>query len=643
MPRKKPIKIVTLDTETYNGLIGQLKRIAIFDGEKVTYDYTFASIEKEILTLSKKYEVHVYIHNLEFDARKMDTLFDKGKIDWKKSFLLNGKLTTIRTKNYTIHDSFRILPMGLAKLSKDFEVEHGKLDLWEEVKKTYPHIYVDIVDFLDRCHVDDELYLRYLGYDVQSLYEVIQKIIDISGLPIKDFVKKISTASLSRHLFKNGYKDIQFKQPLNSKTDYEILCQYNYKNDLDLEEFVRASYCGGRTEIFKPFLNHKGYHYDINSMYPYAMKEKEFPFGKPDYYDTPALAKETFESWLENHMGLGFIHAHVYVPMQHIPPLPVKMGKLVFPCGHIYGVWTYNELEYAILNCGVKIEEVFAVAHYRNTYPVFRNFITEFYKIKEQATKDKNESLRTFSKLIQNVGYGYTGMSRDDKIQLDSIDNLKKYSLEDVKFINEEMGYIEVQSEIKAEYIQVQVASYVTSYSRILLLDALRKADKVGNVYYCDTDSLVTDKPLPDELIHESRLGAWALEAEPVKALFLRPKVYAEVLENKTNLKFKGISKDTQKTLSYETYENLYQELIDGIKDFEIIEKNKTQLRSIMYMKKNDIDFDYYEVRDKKINLKTVEKRIINYEENWTAPHYFETLEHFKNFSFKRVKETVIF
>ena len=643
MPRKKPIKIVTLDTETYNGLIGQLKRIAIFDGEKVTYDYTFQSIEKELINLSKKYEIHVYIHNLEFDARKMDTLFDKGKVNWKKSFLINNKLATIKTKYYTIHDSLKILPMSLKKLSKDFEVEHGKLDLWDEVEKTYPQKYVDIVDYLDRCHVDDPLYLKYLGYDVRSLYEVIQKIITISGLPIKDFVKKVSTASLSRHLFKNGYNGIIFKQPLNTKTDYEILCQYNYKNDLDLEEFLRSSYCGGRTEIFKPMLDHNGFHYDINSMYPYAMKEKYFPVGRPDYYNTPSLAKETFDNWMNDHIGLGFIHAHVFIPMQHIPPLPVKMGKLVFPCGHVYGVWTYNELEYAIIHCGVKIEEVFAVAHYRNTYPVFRNFITEFYKIKEQATEDGNESLRTFSKLIQNVGYGYTGMSRDDKIQLDDISNIKRYDIDDIKFINEELGYIEVQSEIKAEYIQVQVASYVTSYSRLLLLDALRKANEVGNVYYCDTDSMVTDVPLPDYLIHKTRLGAWDLESEPVKALFLRPKVYAEVLENKTTLKFKGISKDTQKTLAYDDYENLYQELIEGIKEYEIIEKNKTQLRSIMYMKKNDIDFDYYEVRDKKINLKTVEKRVMNYKENYTEPHYFETLEHFKNFSFKRVKEVVCF
>ena len=644
MARKKPIKIVTLDTETYNGLLGKLKRIAIYDGENVIYDYTFLSIEKQLIKLSKKFNVHVYIHHLEFDVRKLEGLFDPNKIQWGKCFVINGKLATIKTKHYTMHDSLKLLPMSLAKLSKDFDVEHGKMDLWEEVQKTYPNQYNDLVDFLDRCHVDDELFLRYLGYDVISLYEILQKIMDVSGLTPDIFVKRISTASLSRYLFKNGFKGEQFKNPLNTTTDYEILTQYKWENNLELEEFIRFGYAGGRTEVFKPFLNHNGFHYDINSMYPYVMLF-EYPVGKPQYYNTPHMAKEIFTDWQKNKNGLGYIHAHVFIPDQDIPPLPVKMGKLVFPCGHVFGVWTYNELDYAITECGVQIQEVFAVCHFPNTYKVFKNFIEEFYQLKEQASIDKNESLRTFAKLVMNVGYGYTGMSREDKTKLGSIEDYEKGKFDDenILFINDELGYVEIESEIKAEYIQVQVAGYVTSYARIELLKALRMASEKGNVYYCDTDSIVTDSELPSELIHETRLGAWDCESKPLKALFLRPKVYAEVLEDRTNVKFKGVSKDTQKTLSYETYETLYRELIEGVKEYEVIEKNKTMLRSIMYMTKNDIDMDYFETRDKKINLNTVEKRAMYYGENETKPHYFSSLDEFKNFKFKRPKTEVAF
>lgn len=643
MAKRKPIKIITLDTETYNGLIGDIKRIAIFDGDNVTYGYNFLDIEPALLKLSRKFELHIYIHNLEFDARKIPEIFDKTRINWGKSFAINGKFATISCKKYTFHDSFKLLPMSLSKLSKDLEVEHGKLDLWEEVEKVYPGQYEDLVDFLDRCDKDDKLYLQYLGYDVMSLYEVIEKLIDISGIPVTDFVKRISTASLSRYLFKNGYKGKVFKAPLNATSDYEIMTQFNWVEDMETEEFLRATYCGGRTEVFKPYLDNSGYHYDINSLYPFEMLQHEYPVGRGEMYYTPALAKEVWENWLENKFGMGFIHAEVYIPPQHIPPLPVKMGKLVFPTGRVHGSWTFHELEYAVKECGVEVIEVFEVCLFKNTYPVFKNFILEFYQMKEQATIDKNESLRTFSKLIQNVGYGYTGMSRD-KTQIQAIEKLDDYDINQVKFINEELGYIEVDSDIKSEYIQVQIASYVTSFARLELLKALRLASQNGNVYYCDTDSIVTDTPLPAELIHDTKIGAWALEGTPVKGIFLKPKVYSEVLPGgKTEVKFKGVTRETQKEMDFETYENLLADLIEGTKDYKVIEKNRTLLRSIMYMQKNDIDFDYYEMRDKKINLNTIEKRDMNYNENFTKPLHFETLDDFINFDFKPVPKVVQF
>lgn len=634
MKKKKPVKIITLDTETYNGLIGDLKRIAIYDGNKITYGYKFTDIEPEIIKFHDGgFDVHVYIHNLEFDARKISEIFSPDRIIWEKSFIINNKFATIATKNYTIHDSFKILPMALAKLSKDFNVEHGKLSLWDEVQKVYPDEYTDIVDFLDRCDIDNELYLKYLGYDVMSLYEVIEVVLNLSHLSLHDFVKRISTASLSRFIFKNGYNGSQFKSEKSFKTDYDIMCSYKWHNDLETEEFIRCSYCGGRTEVFKPKLDEAGKHYDVNSLYPYVMSIHDFPIGSPEMFSESEIAQEMFENWMENHDGLGFVSCSVYIPYQHIPPLPVKMGKLTFPCGFVYGTWTYTELEYAIKNCGVEVITYREVCHFSRTFPVFKRFIDMMYQIKEKGTVEKNEALRSFGKLLMNVGYGYTGMNRD-KTQLRDIREKDKY--DEITFINDELGYIEVPADIKSEYIQVQVASYVTSYARLVLLDALLKADKLGEVYYCDTDSIVTNITFPDEIVDSKKLGFWDLESKPIKALFLRPKVYCEIMEEKTNVKFKGISKDTQKTLSYDDYEILFEELQTMKNDYKIIEKNKLMLRSVMYMINNDIDFSHYEMRNKRMNFKTIEKRVMNYNENYTKPHFFASEQEFENFNYNR-------
>lgn len=640
---KKPIKILTIDTETYNGLIGSLKRIASFDGGRVLYGYTFADIEPQLLEYSKTHEVHVYIHNLEFDARKIPELFDKERIVWKDCLAINGKLATIATKHYTIHDSFKLLPMSLSKLSKGFNVEHGKLDLWKAVQERYPNQYKDIVDFLDRCDKDNPLYLEYLGYDVMALYEVLEVLMEIAGLPQRDFVKRISTASLSRYLFQTGYKGQQFKGEFSNQTDYEKLCSYKWYYDLETEDFIRETYCGGRTEVFKPRLETKGFHYDVNSLYPHVMKNGgEYPIGKPDFTDRPALAEQMYRDWQEYGAGLGFVNCRVFIPNQPIPPLPVKMGKLTFPCGEVFGSWTYEELDYAEKNCGVQILEFYAAVHFKQTYPVFERFVECFYQLKEEGSRTKNEPLRTLAKLILNVGYGYTGMRRDDKTSLDSIENAHKH--ERITFMNEDTGYIEIPTEIKAEYIQVQVASYVTSRARLVLLKALRDiVNRGGNVYYCDTDSVVCDIPMNPDLVDPDRIGFWDLESTPERGLFLRPKVYTEIHEGDTLVKFKGVSRETQEQLDFNFYESMYSDLIDGEKEFLMVEKNRTTMRSIMYMQKEGLDFGYYETRDKKINYRTVEKRVMDYEGNQTHAHFFPTLKDFESFSYKPAKPTVIF
>lgn len=651
---KKPVKIITLDTETYNGLIGDLKRLAIYDGEQVFYGYKFADIEPKLIEYQKSgYDVHIYIHNLEFDLRKIPDILEPSRVVWEKSFVINGKIATLACKKYTVHDSFKILPKSLSSLSHDFNVEHGKLDLWEEVTRTYPGEYKDIVDFLDRCPVDDEIFLKYLGYDVISLYEVLQKLIDISGVGLRDFVGRISTSSLSRFLFKNGYKGEVFKDPLRSQTDYEIMCQYNWKQNPEVEEFIRASYCGGRTEVFKPRLNKKGFHYDVNSLYP-SQFDKEYPVGKPEYFNEPKLAKHYFEKWREDKEGLGFVSCSVFIPMQEIPPLPCKMGKLVFPCGHVYGTWTFEELEYSILHCGVEIIEYYEVCFFQQTFPVFKRFKDCFYQMKEKATEEGNESLRTLAKLILNVMYGYTGMTRDDKTQLRPYEDIEKY--DSVSFADSELGFIEIPADINADYIQVQIASYVTSRARLVLLDALREQARKGNVYYCDTDSIVCDTPMNPERVHHTKLGYWDLESEPEKAVFLRPKVYAELYPKNVNVKFKGVTRETQKSLNFEDYENLYNELETLEKDYIIVEKNRLTMRSIMYIEKEGIDIrdnrindkeagikTGYEIRDKKMNLRTVEKRQIDYKENNTSPWYFDTEQAFDSFSFNPPKREVQF
>lgn len=288
MPKAKEPKILTLDTETVD-LDGELKRIAIYDGERVYYGYTFPDVYPVIERYIKRgFKPEIYIHNLDFDARKIPEIFSPGNVVWARTKKIGTKYAKIVCRKYTIHDSYKILPFSLRKLSKDFDLTHGKLDLWEEVQKEYPGQYQDGVDFLNRCHPDNKLYLKYLGYDVISLYELLYKLMDVSGLDEKEFATILSTASLSRFLFKNGYKGMKFHTAGRKKSDFELLTsckawssekplQGSDLSYLECEYKMRLGFYGGRTEVFTPVLHERrgangereitGYHYDVNSLY----------------------------------------------------------------------------------------------------------------------------------------------------------------------------------------------------------------------------------------------------------------------------------------------------------------------------------------------------------------------------------------
>jgi hypothetical protein len=73
------------------------------------------------------------------------------------------------------------------------------------------------------------------------------------------------------------------------------------------------------------------------------------------------------------------------------------------------------------------------------------------------------------------------------------------------------------------------------------------KNDPNFKLYYSDTDSIVTNKPLPDNLVG-SALGKVKLEHVITKAVFLAPKVYALITEDgKEIMKVKGLKHDINK------------------------------------------------------------------------------------------------
>ena len=109
----------------------------------------------------------------------------------------------------------------------------------------------------------------------------------------------------------------------------------------------------------------------------------------------------------------------------------------------------------------------------------------------------------------------------------------------------------------------ISIALAVTAYARIHMSQF--KNNKDIRLFYTDTDSIISDKPLPDYFVDSTELGKMKLEHVVEKGIFLAPKLYCLKTNNKIITKTRGLSHNIQ--LNIEDFENLL------FKDSEIIKK----------------------------------------------------------------------
>lgn len=629
---QKPIKIFTLDTET-RGFFGEIFRVGIYDGQHYYAGDKFEDIENRLIKDKDNFDCHVYIHNLDFDLSKLaKNLLPTANFD--ESIFINNNVTVFKSNDITYHDSLKLLPSSLEKLSKDFGMdEEGKVDLSEHLKIKGYAIYNEngefnktksLNNYFMNVHPFEAELNEYLRADCTALHRIIMAIVEISGLELSSFVNSPTTASLAMKVFKEKYN-----------ADYKTITNTNYLGEWGefIESVIRQGYYGGRTEVFQPLLN-DGFHYDVNSLYPYVMKANEFPVGYYELYDT-IKAEYLYRGWKRTKQGAGFAWVKIYIPEDmHIPPLPKHEGeKLIFPVGKLSGVWTLHEIEMAE-RYGCKIEKIEQIIFFKNTKPVFKKFVNQFEELKNNSEGAK----KVFAKLIQNSLYGKFGMRRERDTLANHTDELELELAEKEKEIIESGEYkkvyrifyhpylkkkfIETPIISRADYIQPHIAAYVTSYARILLYESIMSQLEAGEVVaYCDTDSMATSGRLDEKLVDNKEYGKWKLEAEIEEAIFLQPKLYTEKdINGKLTIKAKGIPKEILSTFTYETYIEILNKIRAGETRIELFSDLEARKKFATMLKKGE-DFETPMILKKGLNLRAKQKRNMDYVNNTSTPH----------------------
>lgn len=448
----------------------------------------------------------IYAHNGgKFDFRFILDFLDNRGIK-KRLLIINGRVVKLKfryNKNrLEFRDSFSILPTSLARLTKDFNVEHQKLKM----------------DY--KLGIKDPNFDDYFANDLKGLYEVL----NLS----KSLLNKSTIAS-------------------NSLYDFITSSQIEtIKNEQIVEDRFRYGYFGGRTEVFK-MLGSDLYYYDVNSLYPYVML-KEYPYPIANNFSIVAgnFNPEKLSYWK--------IEAECPDDLL-IPVLPVKRedGELIFPKGRING-WYYSpEIKLAI-KMGYKIRFIQGYEFKKNGF-IFKEYIEKKYLEKKASKGAKRE----IAKLLMNSLYGKFGQRRDEqtyveisKNEFDRISNEHLY--ETIAIVGNSYYKIKEKQNFYSDFIHPEIAGLVTSYARTELYEWFLMAG-LENVYYCDTDSMIINKEIDAKFIG-SEIGQMKLEANIKEFVALAPKMYSYISKDdmEVRTRAKGFPYESIKAFSFNLF-----------------------------------------------------------------------------------------
>lgn len=309
-------------------------------------------------------------------------------------------------------------------------------------------------------------------------------------------------------------------------------------------EIEREGYYGGRVECFRiGTYTGEFYKTDVNSMYPYVMRNFTYPIKLASYRKKGTI--RNLRQLIKN--GFGVI-ARVKLKTDK-PNLPYRSKeKLIFPIGEFIATLPTPELEYCLkFNL---ITEVYENSIYYMDY-IFKDYIDYFYHKRLQAKAAGDDVRTNMYKLFLNSLYGKFGQKseswerigdeRPDKVQVLVVKNTD--GTKDIYKIFG--GSIFKRIEEKESFNSFcAIAAHVTSYARMLLTSYLETASR-KNVFYCDTDSIFTNSAgyknlLNAGFIDDKELGKLKLEETGTELEIYAPKDYSF----NHHIKIKGVKKD---------------------------------------------------------------------------------------------------
>jgi hypothetical protein len=620
--------IYTADIETLTKIDDKGRRyfeaysVAYYDGNnaKSYYVSDYNNWEEmmnkffnDLFSLNLK-NTDIYFHNLSgFDINfLLKPLLNiegvKSEIMLREDKFIQIKITYGKG-SFNLKDSLLLLPGSLMNLSKSFKIETPKeifpRKLFENETFSADFISKNVPDYnkyFNHSEVSLDDYKKYsesFKGKVWSLKTETLKYVDIDCISLHQILIKFGNIIYNRWGI-----DIKHTPTLPALCLKIYRAKYMPKNTIPIitgipYRDIKQSYTGGSTDMYIPY-GENIFCYDINSLYPTAMKNYKYPTGK--YY---AFNNLDNLSWvkLEQLLGrklFGFVEAEIDCPKVVLHPIlqirreiSPNSPRTFSPAGTFRG-WFHTEEILEAMKLGYKINII--SGYLFEEAEIFNDYIDDLYRIKVDADKNKDAIWRLISKNLMNSLYGRFGMDQylinnviidKDDLQIETL--LTNADIEDVielddklliQYLPEGFDSYSYQENLELD-ISIVIASSVTAYSRIIMSQF--KNLNNNKMYYTDTDSAVMEKPLSDSLVGK-HLGQMVLEKEYKEFVALAPKVYGGILNNgKIITKVKGF----KNTVTFDNFKSLLEEKksleLNQSKWFRFIDKGSISIKSQIY------------------------------------------------------------
>ncbi|KKN01411.1 hypothetical protein LCGC14_1128060 [marine sediment metagenome] len=456
-----------------------------------------------------KIKLYVFAHNWSFDYPVLLTSKWMQSNGWKQGkAIIEGPPTYIQFNNngasIAIIDSLNYFRASLAVIGASMGFDKLRMPSYESSIKDWH---------------------TYLRRDVDVLMKAVLSFIDfIRENDLGNF--QITLAAQSFVAFRHRFMKHRILIDCNSRA-------------LDL---ARKAYHGGRVECYKiGKIRRKLYLLDINSQYPYIMRNHLFPAELYTTLTNISLAE--LNKLLNEYVLIAEVDIETDIPIY-----PIKHNnRLIFPIGKFRVVLTQGELVKAYEMGHIK--KVLHVGVYSGKR-LFRDFVDFFYPLRKKFIEEGNAEFAYMTKIILNSLYGKWGQHgrvftdvgdaedyvvmawNEIDIHTGNITSFRKFN-----------GKLQIKgTEGESFNSHPAIAATITGYARMLLWQYMSIAGK-GDVFYCDTDSLLVNKAGKRKLepwLISDELGMLKVEGKFSEVTLFGAKDY-EMGDRK---KIKGIKKN---------------------------------------------------------------------------------------------------